>query len=261
MSKWVNGVVTSNTHWTDNLFSLRIEAEVAEFQPGQYTELAILREDGSHHAQPYSILSAPGFSPDEQASNPANRKQTLEFFLYTHLEGELSCELSKLKTGDSVVVGAKPAGTLTLAHVKDTATLCLMATGTGVAPFLSMVQSDIPWRRFDNVVLVYGVREEADLCYQPVLESLKQQYPGRFSFLPVISREAVPGTMRGRIPSLLNSGELEQNLGWQLTPENAHFMLCGNPGMVQDTAAVLTDRGFSVHSPEHPGQVSFEAYW
>lgn len=260
MSKWVNGVVASNTHWTKNLFSLRIEAEVTEFQPGQYTELAILREDGSHHAQPYSILSAPK-TLSEGKSSAGDQTQTLEFFLYTHLEGELSCELSKLKAGDSVVVGAQPAGTLTLTHVKDTATLCLMATGTGVAPFLSMIQSDIPWQRFDNVVLVYGVREEADLCYQPLLEALKAKYPGRFSFLPVISREAVPGALRGRIPALLDSGELEQQLGWQLTAENAHIMLCGNPDMVQDTADVLTRRGFSVHSPEHPGQVSFEAYW
>lgn len=254
MSKWVNGVVVSNTHWTDNLFSLRIAADVADFQPGQYTELAIRRADGSRHSQPYSILSAPATDQDGD-------KQTLEFFLYTHLEGELSSELSRLQAGDTLEVNGNPAGTLTLSHVKDTATLCLMATGTGVAPFLSMVQSDTPWQRFDNVVLVYGVREEADLCYQPMLEALKEQHPGRFSFIPVVSRENVPGALRGRIPALLDSGDLEQYLGWQLTAENAHVMLCGNPGMVQDTAAVLTHRGFSVHSPEHPGQVSFEAYW
>lgn len=249
MSKWVNGVVVANTHWTENLFSLRIEADVAAFQPGQYTELAIRREDGSRHSQPYSILSAP------------DNDGQLEFFLYTHLEGELSCELSKLQAGDTVEVGAAPAGTLTLSHVEDTATLCLMATGTGVAPFVSMVQSNIPWQRFDNVVLVYGVREQADLCYQPLFDALTKQYPGRFSFIPVISREAVAGILQGRIPALLDSGELEQKLGWQLSAENAHIMLCGNPGMVQDSAAVLTHRGFSVHSPEHPGQVSFEAYW
>lgn len=264
MSKWVNGVVVANTHWTENLFSLRIEADVTAFQPGQYTELAIRREDGSRHSQPYSILSAPtasGSQELEQKPGGTGNPQTLEFFLYTHLEGELSCELSRLKPGDSLEVGAKPAGTLTLSHIKDTATLCLMATGTGVAPFVSMIQSDIPWQRFDNVVLVYGVREEADLCYRPLFDSLTEQYPGRFSFIPVISREAVTGALRGRIPALLDSGELEQTLGWQLSAENAHIMLCGNPGMVQDSAAVLTHRGFSVHSPEHPGQVSFEAYW
>lgn len=247
MTNWVKGTVADVTHWTSNLFSLKIQADIEPFIAGQYTNLA-LDIDGDRIGQPYSILSAPGSQP-------------LEFFFYTQLEGDLSRRLSQTQAGDTVWVDKNPAGTLTLANVPDTATLCLMATGTGVAPFISMLQSEEVWQRFQTVVLVYAARTQQDFQYQTLFEQLKARHPGRFALLPFISRETVPGAIRGHIPASIRSGELEQTLGLAFSPENTHIMLCGNPGMVQDAIRELEPRGFRQNTSSQKGQLSYESYW
>jgi len=247
MTDWVPGTVANVTHWTNNLFSLTINADIEPFVAGQYTNLA-LEIDGERHGQPYSILSAPG-------------EQPLEFFFYTQLEGDLSRRLSQLQTGDTVWVDRQPAGSLTLTNVTDTSTLCLMATGTGVAPFISMLQTDEIWARFETVILVYATRVQADFQYQALFDRLKAEYPGRFALIPFISREKVSGALPGHIPDSLRSGELEQHIGLVLDPDNSHVMLCGNPGMVKDAASVLEGRGFAVNTPGKRGQLSYESYW
>ena len=247
MTDWISGTVVENTHWTHNLFSLRIKADIDPFVAGQYTSLALDLE-GKRIGQPYSILSAPGSSP-------------LEFFFYTQLEGDLSRHLSRTVAGDTVWVGRQPEGTLTLANVPDTQTLCLMATGTGVAPFVSMLQTEEIWQRFATVVLVYAARLMVDLRYRELFDRLTRQYPGRFVMIPFISREQVPGTLHGHIPAALAAGDLETHLGMILSPENAHIMLCGNPGMVKDTIDVLQARGFRQNTATQTGQLSFESYW
>ncbi|MEX2333366.1 MAG: ferredoxin--NADP reductase [Pseudohongiella sp.] len=248
MTDWVKGVVVTNTHWTDNLFSLRIQADIAPFLAGQYTSLA-LDVDGERVAQPYSILSG----PDEQP---------LEFFFYTQIEGDLSRALSRKVEGDVVWVQQQPEGTLTLAGITGPGkNLCLMATGTGVAPFVSMLKTDQPWQMFDHVALVYAARIWDDFQYRELFESLTQRYPGRFSLLPFISREVRAGTLHGHIPDKLRNGELEQHMGFRLSPEDSHVMLCGNPGMIKDTVGILQARGFSDNRPGQPGQLSYESYW
>lgn len=247
MTTWVKGIVVEAHHWTDNLFSLRIDASIGESRAGQYTWLG-LDLDGERVSQPYSLLSAPG-------------EQPLEFFFYTYEEGDLSSALSRRKAGDTVWVKQQPEGTLTLEHVASTELLCLIATGTGVAPFIAMLQTDEPWQRFDHVVLVYAVRQAADLCYTSLFEDLQRRFPERFTLVPFISREQVAGSIHGRIPASLLSGELEKFMGKSLTPESSHVMLCGNPGMVQDTIAALTDRAFSPNTPDQQGQLSYESYW
>lgn len=248
MTDWVKGVVVANTHWTDNLFSLQIQADIASFEAGQYTSLA-LDVDGERVAQPYSILSAPG-------------RQPLEFFFYTQLEGDLSRALSRKVEGDTVWVQYQPAGTMTLAGISTPGkSLCLMATGTGVAPFISMLQTDQPWQLFDHVALVYAARIWDDFRYRELFEDLQQRYPERFSLVPFISREQRTGALQGHIPDKLRNGELEQQLGRQLDPQHSHVMLCGNPGMVKDAVAELQARGFRDNRPGQPGQLSYESYW
>jgi len=177
MTDWVKGVVSGCSHWTNNLFSLRVEAEVSPFKAGQYTWLAPggLDEIGlEKSAQPYSILSAPS-------------DQTLEFFFYTRTEGDLSKQLSRFHEGDQLWVKSAAEGTLTLSQLKDAETLCLLATGTGVAPFLSMLKTPEPWQRFQKVVLVYAVRHNQDLRYQELFDELQQRYPGRFQLIAFVS--------------------------------------------------------------------------
>lgn len=248
MTDWVKGVVVGITHWTDNLFSLRIQADIAPFSAGQYISLG-LDVDGERVAQPYSILSAPG-------------EQPLEFFFYTQLEGDLSRALSRRRDGDTVWVQPRAEGTLTLADIPDRRdVLCLMATGTGVAPFISMLKTDEPWQRFDRVVLVYAARVWADFRYRELFAELQARYPERFILVPFISRESRDGAIRGHIPDSLRKGELEQRMGLTLQPENSHVMLCGNPGMVKEAVALLQDRGFTDNRPGRAGQLSYESYW
>jgi ferredoxin/flavodoxin---NADP+ reductase len=247
MTQWTAGTVVDIKHWTNNLFSVQIDADILPFEAGQYTHLA-LDLDNSQTGQPYSICSAPG-------------EPTLEFFLYSQTPGDSAHKLSTLRSGDLIWVNRQAQGIMTLGGVKPSATLCLLATGTGVAPFLSMLKSTDTWSRFNTIILVYAVRVRDDFRYSEVFDRLREQYPDRFTLLPVISREQVPATIHGHIPASLSSGELEQQAGMAFSPHNSHFMLCGNPGMVKDAVAVLQARGFKKHTVASPGQLSFESYW
>ncbi|MDO8909848.1 MAG: ferredoxin--NADP reductase [Pseudohongiella sp.] len=263
MTDWVKGVVAANTHWTDNLFSLRIEANVEPFDAGQYTWLALdskTEQEAESSGQPYSILSSPS-------------EQTLEFFFYTHIEGDLSQYLSQLNPGEQLWVKRQPAGNLTLSSICEANVLCLLATGTGVAPFISMLKTAEPWQRFEQVVLAYAVREVDDLRYRNLFDALSAKHGKRFRLIPFVSRESpaalkLPDAIHGRIPACLESGEFETVLGTTLAPENSQIMLCGNPGMVKDAIAVLVKRGFNDNrrsdsntNPDLPGQLTYEAYW
>jgi len=247
MNEWIKGVVAANTHWTDNLFSLQIDADLQHFVAGQYTSLG-LDKNGSCKAQPYSILS-----------NPLRRPY--EFFFYTNLDGELSAELARLKSGDELWIQEKPEGLFTLEHVAPAEDLWLLATGTGVAPFFSMLQTPEIWQRYKHVVLVYAVRTMADICYKSLIEGLQRSHPRQFSFVPFVSREVCTDTIHSHIPVSITSGELETYTKRQLHPDKSQIMLCGNPGMVQDANAALKLRGFTENRNNCSGQITFEAYW
>lgn len=246
-TRWTEGIVASNTHWTQNLFSLRIEAEVAPFAAGQYTSLA-LDIEGQRVAQPYSILSAPHDSP-------------LEFFFYTQLDGQLSAQLGRLQTGDRVWVQQTPEGRFTLDQVPAGRDLWLLATGTGVSPFLSLLRTPEPWQRFEHIVLVYAVRQWSDIAYGELLKDLQSQYGERFTFVPFVSREKVENTVHGHIPASISNGTLERVAARGMSTHTSRFMLCGNPGMVQDALSALQQRGFERSEEGRTGHITLEAYW
>lgn len=249
MTEWTRGKIVNNRHWTNNLFSLTVDADIAPFQAGQYTSLA-LDIDGQRISDPYSILSAPDEHP-------------LEFFFYTRLEGDLSTALARLQTGDAIWVGEQPAGGFTLDSVADSEELWLLATGTGVAPFLSMLKTAEPWQRFHKVVLVYAARYHQDLRYQELFDELHLRYPDRFTLIPIVSREAVTDTLSGHIPERIADGTLQRVSGRALDPATSQVMLCGNPGMIQDTVALLHQQGFrdGDQNAAGPGRLHYESYW
>lgn len=246
MSSWIEGSVVETIHWTENLFSLKIDAELASFTAGQFTSLA-LDIDGERIARPYSFLSSPG-------QNPA------EFFFYTATGGVLSNALVKLNKGDSVWLKQPANGFFTLDEVPDGKHLWLLGTGTGVAPFFSILGTEEPWQRFEKIILVHAVRTAADLRYQELVESLKQKHLG-FIFQAFVSREEVPGTLHGRIPTMVSDGRLEEKTGVPLDTEHSQLMLCGNPDMVKDCVEVLKARGFTKNRRRTPGQITTENYW
>ena len=247
MPQWVEGKIAENIHWTSNLFTLKIDAEVDEFTAGQFTSVA-LDIDGERIARPYSFLNPPDQRP-------------LEFFFYTATDGKLSNALVQLKVGDSVWIKKQANGFFVLNEIPPYKDIWMLGTGTGIAPYLSILNTPNSWERFEKIVLIHAVRTQADLRYQELITHLKSKFQNRFFFQAFVSRERVEGTFHGRIPATLQDQTLEKELGLDLTTENSHIMLCGNPDMVKDSVEVLKNRGFSKHRRRKPGHITVENYW
>ena len=243
--KWLNGTVIENRHWTENLFSLRIERAPLAFKAGQFVRIALDTVEGAagqRVARAFSFVNPP-------------QDPVLEFYGVIVPQGPLSPRLAKLDAGDTLYVAANPAGFLTLAEVPDAETLWLIATGTGLAPFLSILRTDEPWRRFRNVVLVHAVRYASELTYQDLIRQTRARY------VTFVSREAAPGSLAGRIPAAIADGRLEQAAGLKLAPESSHVMLCGNPQMLKDATTALVARGMRKHRRRTPGHITVESFW
>lgn len=247
MSDWLEGKVVENIHWHGSLFSLKVEADISSYAAGQFASLA-LEIDGDRVARPYSFLSAPHEKP-------------LEFYFYTATGGVLSNALFELKAGDSILVKDPANGFFTMAEVPQSRDLWMIGTGTGIAPFLSILKTDEPWQKYENLVLVQGVRTNDDLQYQDVIHGFNDVYGDRFRYQPFVSREAVPGAIQGRIPGAIEDGSLEAAVNLKLAVKDSQIMLCGNPDMVKDAVALLKVRGFAKNLRRKPGHITTENYW
>ncbi|MNE09837.1 Ferredoxin--NADP reductase [compost metagenome] len=239
---------------TPSLFTLRTTRDAGfRFRAGQFARLGVTKADGSTVWRAYSMVSAPY---DEH----------LEFFSIVVPDGEFTSELSRLREGDTLMVDRQAFGFLTLDRFVDGRDLWLLATGTGLAPFLSILQDLEVWQRFERIVLVYSVRNGAELAYQELIAELKDKeylegVADKLLFIPTVTREEVPGALHGRITTLIENGELERAAGLALTPEHSRVMLCGNPQMIEDTRAVLKARDMNLSLSRRPGQVAVENYW
>jgi ferredoxin/flavodoxin---NADP+ reductase len=182
----------------------------------------------------------------------------LEFYGIVVPQGPLSPQLAALRAGDRLLIASNPAGFLVLREVPPAKTLWLMSTGTGIAPFLSILRTDEPWQRFENVVLIHAVRHTAELVYQEMIRQISKQRGLRT--VTFVSREAAPGSLAGRIPAAVRDGRLEKAAGLALD-HDAHVMLCGNPDMLRDAQAALGERGLRKHRRRNPGHISVESFW
>ncbi|WP_337263224.1 MULTISPECIES: ferredoxin--NADP(+) reductase [unclassified Serratia (in: enterobacteria)] len=248
MAEWVNGKVTQVTHWTDGLFSITVNAPIDSFTAGQFAKLA-LEIDGERIQRAYSYVNAP--------SDP-----NLEFYLVTVPEGKLSPQLQQLQPGAEVQITKEAAGFFVLEEVPDCDTLWMLATGTAIGPYLSMLQEAQGLERFNNLVLVHAARFARDLSYLPLMQQLQQRYHGKLRIQTVVSREEVAGSLTGRVPGLIEDGQLEAAVGLTLDAETSHVMLCGNPQMVRDTQQMLKERHqMRKHLRRKPGHITSEHYW
>jgi len=239
---------------TPSLFSLRTTRDPGfRFRSGQFARLGVTKADGSVVWRAYSMVSAP-------------HDEHLDFFSIVVPGGEFTSELSRLKEDDSLLIDRQAFGFLTLDRFVDGRDLWLLATGTGIAPFVSILQDFEAWERFDSIKLVYSVREAKELAYLDLIAGLEQRdyladYAGKLQFIPVVTREQHPGALTERITTLIENGELERAAGLALTPEHSRVMLCGNPQMIDDTRQVLKQRGLNLSLSRRPGQVAVENYW
>jgi ferredoxin--NADP+ reductase len=242
---WLEGTVIENRHWTGALFSLRVDCPPLSFEAGQFVRIALDMEEGnegSRIARPFSFVNPP-------------QDPVLEFYGIVVPEGPLSPRLEKLAAGERLYVASNPAGFLVLREVPDAETLWLVATGTGIAPFLSILRTETPWRRFRNVVLVHAVRRAEELVYREVIRKMQS-----LKYVTFVSREDHPGSLAGRIPAAIRDGRLEAAAGVALD-ERSHVMLCGNPQMLKDAQAALGERGLRKHRRRNPGHITVESFW
>ena len=239
---------------TPSLFTLRTTRDRGfRFRAGQFTKLGVTKADGSTVWRAYSVVSSP-------------YDEFLEFFSIVVPGGEFTSELSRLKVGDTLMVERQAYGYLTLDRFIDGRDLWLLATGTGVAPFLSILQDFEVWEKFERIVLVYSAREARELAYQDLIADLGQreylaEHAHKLTYVPIVTREQVPGALNGRITTLIESGELERAAGVELSPEHSRVMLCGNPQMIDDTRKLLKERNLQLSLTRRPGQVAVENYW
>jgi ferredoxin--NADP+ reductase len=241
MSGWLAGRVVQNRHWTESLFSLRVEGVRLGFQAGQFVRIA-LDVEGERVARAFSFVNPP--------DDPV-----LEFYGVIVPQGPLSPRLARLEAGDALHIAPNPAGFLVLSEIPDAETLWLVSTGTGLAPFLSILRTEAPWRRFRNVVVVHAVRWAKELAYRDLIAATPAKY------VSFVSREAAPGSLAGRIPAAIADGRLEAAAGLALAPATSHVMLCGNPEMLKDVQAVLATRGMRKHRRRASGHITVESFW
>ena len=247
-SKWVKGRLVSRRDWTDDLFSLQVEAPEVKFSAGQFGRLALPIDD-QMVARPYSFVN----SPIENTPH--------EFYVVRVDEGPLSPRLARLEPGDDIYMAPRPNGFFMLSEVPSGETLWGLSTGTALGPFLSFLRTPDPWKRFRNVVFVHACRWARELSYQDVIEQIKADHPDQFQYIPFVSREDTSFAIRSRIPQAIEDGRLEERAGIKLRPDTAQCMLCGNPDMVTDTTAVLEARGFRKNKRKDPGHITVETYW
>ena len=253
--KFTIETITDVRPWTDSLFSFRTTRDRGyRFVPGQFARIGVQdAETGEMIWRAYSIASA-------------NYDEHLEFFSVVVPGGKFTSRLSKLKEGDPILVERKSYGFLTTDRFEAGRDLWMLATGTGLAPFLSILHDFHTWENYENLILVQSVRTQAELAYEDLIRGFdKSEYYAEFahklSYARIVTREYVPGAFGDRVTRLLASGVLQTNLGIELDQERSRFMVCGNPEMVEDTRKLLLGRGFRPSRRNDPGHIVQENYW
>ncbi len=251
MSNFFEEQVLSVHHWTDRLFSFTTTRDPGfRFRTGEFTMIG-LKVDGRPLLRAYSVVS-PAWA------------ETLEFFSIKVPNGPLTSRLQHIKVGDAITVGRKATGTLVMDNLLPGKNLYLLGTGTGLAPFLSVIRDPETYDRFEKVVLVHGCRNVADLAYEelitqelPAHEFLGEEIAAKLLYYPTVTREPFRNT--GRISTLLDSGKLCADVG--LPPLDAatdRVMICGSPAMMVDLKTLLESRGFAEGSGSEPGHFVIE---
>jgi len=246
MADWLQTHVVENYSWHAKLCSLRVELPGFEFIAGQFVRLAVETAEGRMQ-RAYSLVNAPG---DPQ----------LDFLLTPVADGKVSPRLHALRAGDTLWVSQPATGFFTLNEVPDGKVLWLIGTGTGIGPYLSMLATAEPWRRFQRVVLVHGVRHAEDLVYPERIHQWQQQYPQQFHYQPVVTRENVTGALSARLPQLIQQNKLQAAAGAGFD-QHSQVMLCGNPDMIKAVRTELEQFGLQKNLRRTPGQITVEQYW
>ncbi len=243
--------VLSVHHWTDRLFSFTTTRDPSlRFSNGHFTMIG-LKVDGKPLLRAYSIASP-------------NYAEHLEFLSIKVPDGPLTSRLQHIQPGDTITVGRKPTGTLLIDYLLPAKRLYLLATGTGLAPFMSTIRDPDTYEKFEQVVLIHGVREVKELAYKDYIEKelpkdefLGEMVSKQLLYYPTVTRE--PFKHQGRIPQLLESGTIAKDLGVpMLSPLEDRIMICGSPEMLRDLKALAEKLDFEEGNTSRPGDFVIE---
>ncbi|MFB9884909.1 ferredoxin-NADP reductase [Balneatrix alpica] len=239
MSNLVTETVLSVHHWNDSLFSFKTSRYPGlRYENGQFVMIG-LEVEGRPLLRAYSIAGP-------------NYEDHLEFFSIKVPDGPLTSRLQHLKPGDEIMVSRKPTGTLLLSDLLPGKHLYLLSTGTGLAPFMSLIQDPEVYERFDKIILVHGVRWQSELAYSdfinhtlPEHEYFGEQIREKLIYYPTVTRE--PFRNQGRLTDLMRSGKLFADIGLPpLNPEHDRAMICGSPSMLKETSEILNEFGLRI---------------
>lgn len=252
MSAFLEEEVLTVHHWTDRLFSFTTTRDQAlRFSNGHFTMIGLRGENGKPLLRAYSIVSP-------------NYEEHLEFLSIKVPDGPLTSKLQHIQVGDKIVVGRKPTGTLLIDYLLPGKNLYLLSTGTGMAPFLSIIRDPDTYERFEKVILVHGVREVKELAYHDYLtqelpqhEFLGEMVSKQLLYYPTVTRE--PFKNQGRLTDAIESGKMFSDLGMPaLDPANDRIMICGSPQMLKDLKHMLETRNFKEGNTTTPGDFVIE---
>jgi ferredoxin/flavodoxin---NADP+ reductase len=243
--------VLSVHHWTDKLFSFTTTRDPSfRFLNGQFTMIGI-HVEGKPLMRAYSMVSA-------------NYDETLEYLSIKVPNGPLTSRLKDIQVGDTLLVNSKAVGTLILQNVLPGKNLYLLSTGTGMAPFMSVIKDPETYERFEKVILVHGVREVAELAYHDYLQTelpnnefFGEQVRNQFIYYPTVTREAFKN--QGRVTDLIEKGKLEADIGLPaMNKDNDRVMICGSPEMLRDLKNMFESRGWDEGNMSTPGHFVIE---
>ena len=266
----LNAALTLREEYAPGLVVLRIAPvgwPLPAFTPGQFATIGL----------PASAPRVGGSDPEDSALDPgrfirraysiassSKEREYLELFVTLVTSGELTPRLLAMKPGDRLWLGPKITGQFTLKDIPAEKNLVMIATGTGLAPYMSMLRTEVSPPDGRRVALLLGARHSWDLGYSRELFTMQREF-SRLTVLRVVSRpkeEKSPWTgLVGHVQSLWTGGALEQAWGKKPTPEDTHVLLCGNPAMIEDMTKVLVAEGFRAHERGAPGQIHVEKYW
>ncbi|MCE3269247.1 MAG: ferredoxin--NADP(+) reductase [Burkholderiales bacterium] len=253
--KYTTEKITYLHKWTDHLFSFRTTRnESFTFIPGQFARLGVDKEDGTIVWRPYSIVSA---DYDEE----------LEFYSIIVPDGEFTQRLKNLNVNDNIYVDKTNYGLLTTDRFEKGKDLWFLSTGTGLAPFISIMYDFTIWEQYDKVILVHCVRNKEELAYQELIngffthEYYAEMVKNKLIYVKIITREDNGADLYGRITELLKNNQLEQYVNTNINVLDSRIMICGNPEMVDDTRKILAERGLVISRRGKPGNMAVENYW
>jgi ferredoxin/flavodoxin---NADP+ reductase len=263
--KYTAQTVTSIRRWTNHLFSFRTTRDRGfRFKPGQFARLGVYRNDHN------GTKAGPRFVWRAYSIVSADHDEYLEFYSIVVPDGDFTSRLAELRAGDQLLIEKAAYGFLTLDRFEGGRDLWLLSSGTGIAPFISILCDLDAWARYERLVLVHSVRHANELAYRDTVEAFRKHEvfgeelaanPGKLVYVPIVTREQLDGALHARIPALLGNGTLEARAGVRLSPEHSRVMICGNPDMVDDIRMHLTNAGYAVSRRGQPAQMAVENYW